>query len=101
MKMLVHQRDDSGGAGLCFRVLRSANNNHRRRVEGGKGCQEVSAELTWPCRDVVTDLSKLFRRRIMSEKFRVGCYQKQWCGHVAPSGPDLILNLRRQPVELS
>jgi hypothetical protein len=37
----------------------------------------------------------------MGEEFRVGRYQKHWRGNFAPSGPDLILNLRRQPVKLS
>src|SRR5208282_1881544 len=100
MEVFMHHRDQPRRARLALRVLRLADHNHCRPPKSRKGCLESGWELSRTRIQIIADLREILRWRGMRQEFSVLCYQHQRRRHLVPVGPDPILNLGCEPVEL-
>src|SRR5271157_2773532 len=102
MKVLKHDCNEPGRAGLARSGLRFADHNDGRKSERGEGRLQVGWELPRPAVNVVTSLLKVFRwASEVRQIFCVGSDQQQRSRRLAPAGPDLILNLGGKAIELA
>src|SRR5215469_2648420 len=101
VEVFMHGGEQPGRTSLALGAGRSADHDYRRRSERRECCLQVRRKLARTGVPATSDLLHLcWWRRMMRKKFCVGRDQHQRGGDFAPAGPNTVLNVRPDSIEL-